>query len=107
MKSSEKVTLDIPRRQRSVAGPGATVNGNGHAAVPQTNGADTTSNKRKAEDTEETGRTIKKQPVPEAHEEDAPSVKRSKVVQNGRLAADNDLIVLDDAADGAIVIEDD
>lgn len=103
----EKGTFDIPRRQRSVAGPGAAVNGNGDLGGPYTNGTDSTTNKRKADDAEEANGTTKKRPAPEASEEDGPSAKRGKVVHNGGPLADDDLIVLDDATDGAIVIEDD
>jgi ubiquitin-like 1-activating enzyme E1 B len=107
LESGEKAKLDIPRRQRSVAGPGTAINGNGHVDAPQTNGVDTTGNKTKAVNSEETNGTIKKRPAPEASEEDVPSAKRSKVVQNGGPSAGNDLIILDDTADGAIVIDDD
>ncbi len=105
--TGEKAILNIPRRQRSVAGPGAAVNGNGDSAAPHLNGTDTTSNKRKADDTEEANGTTKKRPAPEASEVDAPAAKRGKVVHNGGPPANNELIVVDDATDGAIVIEDD
>jgi hypothetical protein len=105
--TGEKGTLDIPRRQRSFAGPAAAVNGNGDSGVPHTNGTDMTSNKRKADDAEEANNTTKKRPAPEASEADGPSAKRGKVAHNGGPPANDELIVLDDAADGAIVIEDD
>jgi hypothetical protein len=105
--TGKKITLDIPRRQRSVAGPAASFNGNGNSDAPHTNGADTTGNKRKADDAEEANGTTKKRPAPEASEADGPSAKRGKVAHNGGPPADDDLIVLDDAVDGAIVIEDD
>ena len=105
--TGEKGTLDIPRRQRSIAGPAAAVNGNGDSGAPHTNGTDTTSNKRKAEDAEKANGTTKKRPAPEDSEADGPSAKRGKVAHNGYPPADDDLIVLDDAADGAIVIDDD
>jgi ubiquitin-like 1-activating enzyme E1 B len=105
--TGEKAILDIPRRQRSVAGPGVAANGNGDLGAKHTNGTDTTSNKRKTDGTEEANGTTKKRPAPEASEDGGPSAKRSKVVQNGGPRADDDLIVLDDATDGAIVIDDD
>jgi len=105
--TGKKGTLDIPRRQRPVAGPAAAFNGNGDSGTPLTNGTDTTGNKRKADDAGKANGTIKKRPAPEAFEADGPSAKRGKVAHNGGPPADDDLIVLDDAVDGAIVIEDD
>jgi hypothetical protein len=105
--TGEKAILDIPRQQRSVASSGQTVNGNGDSGATHTNGTDMTSNKRKTDGTEEANGTTKKRPAPEASEDDGPSAKRSKVVQNGGPRADDDPIVLDDATDGAIVIDDD
>ena len=105
--TGEKGTLDIPRRQKTVAGPAAAVNGNGDSGAPHTNGTDTTSNKRKTDGAKEANGITKKRPAPEASEADGPSAKRGKAAHNGGPPTDNDLIVLDDAGGGAIVIEDD
>jgi hypothetical protein len=102
--TGEKGTLDIPRRQRSIAGPAVAVNGNGDLGAPHTNGTDTTSNKRKADNVEEANGTTKKRPAPEDSETHGPFSKRGKVAHNGGPPADDDLIVLDDA-NGAIVID--
>lgn len=103
--NGEKVIINIPRRQKSVTDPVATMNGNGDTSAPYTNG--TGVSKRKATDVLETNGSVKKRPAPEALENDRPTAKRSKVVHKGGPPADDDLIELDDAADGAIVIEDD
>jgi hypothetical protein len=102
-----KGTFDIPRRQKSFAGPAAAIYGNGDSGAAHTNGTNTTGNRKKADDAEEANGATKKRPAPEAAEADGPSAKRGKVAHNGVAPVDDDLIVLDDTVDGAIVIEDD
>jgi hypothetical protein len=104
--NGEKVTLEIPRRQKSIADPMAMTNGNGDVGAPYTNSTDALNNKRKAAEPTETNGSVKKRPADEALEDDGPTAKRGKATHN-RGPRPDELIVLDDAADGAIFIEDD
>jgi hypothetical protein len=92
----------IPRRQKSATSQTATINGNGDVA--HTNDADTL-NGQPAADASDAEGSIRKRPAPDTV--DGPAPKRGKITHNGTAPADGGLIVLDDSADGAIVIDDD
>lgn len=94
----------IPRRQKSATSQTATINGSGDVA--HTNGADT-SNGQRATDASDAEGSIRKRPAPDTVDGDGPASKRGKITHNGTATADDGLIVLDDSADGAIVIDDD
>lgn len=82
-------TSPIPRRKKSVQQSNGHTNGNGTATSSVV---------------VENGSSGKKRGAAEAFDSDSPTSKRSKVVSNG---TDNDVIVLDDTTDGAILIDDD
>lgn len=104
--NGEKGALEIPRQQRSVNDPMGIVNGNGSTGTLHTISSDGSGNK-KAPHAAETNGSTKKRPATEALEDDCPPAKRGRVIHKGGSRVDADLIVLDDVADGAIVIEDD
>ena len=93
----------IPRRQKSATSQTATINGNGD--VTHTNGAETSNGQRTA-DTSDAEGSIKKRPAPDTVDGDGPAMKRGKIAHNGTVPGGDCLIVLDDSADGAIVIDD-
>jgi len=96
----QKPIFDIPRRQKSIANPTETANGD----VQNTNGS--VIMKRKAEETLGSSSSANKRSA-SGFSGDTPIAKRSKVAQNGGPAPDNELIILDDTGDDAIVIDDD
>jgi ubiquitin-like 1-activating enzyme E1 B len=97
----EKQVIDIPRRKKSGLSSQET---NGDAAAPQANGHPVTNGKRKAEEALESQNGTKKRSATETLDNEGPSAKRGKIIGP---ATSDDLIVVDDAADGAIVIDDD
>jgi len=96
----EKLVFDIPRRKKSSVPSQET---NGDSAAPHTNGGPVSDGKRKGEGDLELQNGTKKRPAADSLDE-RPIAKRGKI---GGPATDDDLIVIDDAADGAIVIDDD
>lgn len=93
----------IPRRQKSATSQTANINGNGDVA--HTNGAQPSNGQRTADASDAEG-SIRKRPAPDTLDSDGPASKRGKITHNGTTPADDGLIVLDDTADGAIVIDD-
>ena len=95
-KTEDTPASPIPRRKRSATET------NGHT----TNGTNGVQNgKRPAEDSLETVQPSKKRTASGAFDDISPSSKRSKIQFNGA-SADDDLVVIDESADGAILIDD-
>lgn len=98
---------DIPRRAKSAAEPSLTVNGIGEHNVSRGDGVE--KNGKRARDAEDEvdsqGSTKKRRPESNLPQDDIPVAKRGKITDKS--PADDELVILDDPTDGAIVIEDD
>ena len=95
-KTEDSPVSPIPRRKRSATET------NGHT----TNGTNGVQNaKRPAEDDLGTVQPNKKRTASGAFDEVSPSSKRSKIQSNGT-STDDGLVVIDESADGAILIDD-
>lgn len=101
--NGEKVTLDIPRRKKSTLSLEET---DGAGVKPYLNGDAVSNGKRKADEDLELSNSPKKRTAAEVLDGELPAAKRGKIEQNGGPPSD-DKVVIDDGADGAIVIDDD
>jgi len=99
----EKPIFNIPRRRKSTGNPAARENG----AIENSNGSNGANGKRKPHDDLEATGFSKKRSASGPVAEDGPIAKRGKVAAAAGPAADDDLIIVDDAPDGAILIDDD
>jgi ubiquitin-like 1-activating enzyme E1 B len=97
--------MAIPRRRKSTLEPAVLSNGHSTNGTSTTNGDTNTNGKRSASGSLDKSEPSKKRSASSAFDENTPS-KRSKPSSSGASVDDN-LIVVDDAADGAIVIDDD
>ena len=89
----EPPTSPIPRRKKSAVEPAPT---NGHLA-----------NGKKSTSESIMNLAGKKRTVSQALEDDSPTAKRTKNQSNGDgTSGDDDLIIVEDSADGAILIDD-
>lgn len=100
--SGENGAVAIPRKQKPASSQIPALNGNGDDIRAYKNGVDSSTAKRKADEALAT-EPVRKRLAPESLEDRNRTIKRVKA--EGPISGD--LIVLEDGADGAIVIQDD
>lgn len=98
---TEPPSSPIPRRKKSV------IEQNGQRVNASNRVLNSNGQRPNVDDTGAAATATKKRPASEAVDDERILAKRNKVEQNGASTPGDDLILVDDSGDGAIIIDDD